>query len=194
MSEKNTKTWKNRIVGSGTKPASEFQFNPLNWRQHPESQRAALREILDRVGWVTGVIENQTTGRLIDGHARVAEALASAPSTLIPYTKVDLTEDEEKQILLLLDPIGGMATADEDALRGLLEMVGLESEQLLSALSAFDIELPNLDGPELPNLNDPNFNYQSQFGVIVMCDGEAHQNEVYNDLLAQGFKVKIVVV
>lgn len=46
--------WKNRIVGQGEKPANEFNFNPLNWRNHPNSQRAALDEILGKIGWVTG--------------------------------------------------------------------------------------------------------------------------------------------
>ena len=129
--------WQNRIIGHGEKPATEFNFNPLNWRQHPESQQAALREILEKVGWVTGVIENSRTGHLIDGHGRVAEALKSAPSTSIPFTKVDLTEAEEKLILLLLDPIGNMATADEAILQELFDLVGLDSDSHLEALQSF---------------------------------------------------------
>lgn len=27
--------WKNRIIGQGEKPAKEFNFNPLNFREHP---------------------------------------------------------------------------------------------------------------------------------------------------------------
>jgi hypothetical protein len=187
-------TWKNRIVGHGEKTAGEFNFNPLNWRQHPDSQRAALREVLDKIGWITGVIENVTTGNLIDGHGRIKEALERDPSTIIPFTKVKLTEAEEKQMLLLFDPIGDMATPDLDALRGLLEMVGIDSEALLEVLSRIDdLELPDVADLD-PNLNDPNFNYQSQFGVIVQCDDEKHQKKVFNALNELGYKVKVVVV
>jgi hypothetical protein len=184
--------WQNRIVGHGEKPASEFKLNPNNWRTHPGPQQEALREILERIGWVTGVIENVTTGNLVDGHLRVSESLKSAPSTLIPFTQVELTEEEEKQILLLFDPLASMATADEDMLRGLLEMTGLESDVLLSVLRESDL-LASIE-PIQPNLEDPSFNYQSQFGVIVVCESEDHQQEVFNALSEQGYSVRVVVV
>lgn len=191
---KKQSVWQNRIVGHGEKPASEFNLNPLNWRKHPDAQRAALREILAKIGWVTGVIENVTTGNLIDGHARVGEAIEAAPSTVIPFTQVKISESEEKEILLLLDPIGSMATADEEILRSLLEIVGIESEKLLAALDSIEgIDLSSVI-PESPNLNDPSFNYQSQYGVIVICDDEDHQKRVFDDLSAAGHKVKVVVV
>jgi hypothetical protein len=124
--------FKNRIVGHGEKPAAEFRFNPLNWRRHPESQEAALREILSSVGWVTGVIENARTGNLIDGHGRIEAALKIEPQTLIPFTRVDLSEDEERKILALFDPIGGLAVADEDKLWELLESISFEDQSLNS--------------------------------------------------------------
>ena len=34
----------------------------------------------------------------------------------------------------------------------------------------------------------------NQFGVIVICESEAHQEEVYNALVESGYKVKVVVV
>lgn len=129
--------FKNRIVGHGQKSASEFQFNPFNWRKHPASQEAALREILSSIGWVTGVIENVRTGNLIDGHARIEAALKIEPASIIPYTKVDLSEDEEAKILLLLDPIGSMALSDEEAIRQLMQIVGVEADSLLEALANF---------------------------------------------------------
>jgi len=129
--------FKNRIIGHGQKPATEFRFNPNNWRRHPESQEAALREILSSIGWVTGVIENQQTGNLIDGHGRIEAALKIEPASMIPYTKVDLSEDEEAKILLLLDPIGSMAEADDDIIRQLMEIVGLEDDILLESLKNF---------------------------------------------------------
>lgn len=38
------------------------------------------------------------------------------------------------------------------------------------------------------------FKYKEQYGVIVMCEGEAHQKEVYEKLLKQGYKLKVVTV
>lgn len=38
------------------------------------------------------------------------------------------------------------------------------------------------------------FKYKEQYGVIVICDGEADQKEVYEKLLAMGYKLKVVTV
>ena len=195
MNSKEAKTeWQNRIVGYDAKPAKDFKLNEFNWRRHPQTQRDALSEVLRRIGWVTGVIENVTTGNLIDGHARVEEAIKENPDRPIPCTQVELSEDEEKQILLLLDPIGSMATADDDMIRELMEAVGIESDVLLEALSQYtDIDVDALSAEE-PNLSDPNFNYQSQYGVIVTCEDESHQKRVFDELTESGYEVRVVVV
>ncbi len=128
--------WANRIIETGEKAASEFNFNPLNWREHPQVQRDALNEILSKVGWVTGVIVNVNTNRLVDGHARIEEALRLDPTLPVPYTLVDLTEDEEKELLLLLDPIGGLAVTNIDKFMELAEMVDLDSSGLLEVVAS----------------------------------------------------------
>ena len=34
--------------------------------------------------------------------------------------------------------------------------------------------------------------YTPQYGVIILCDGESHQEEVYNKMKQEGYKCKIV--
>ena len=34
--------------------------------------------------------------------------------------------------------------------------------------------------------------YTPQYGVIILCDGESHQEEVYNKMKEKGYKCKIV--
>lgn len=112
---------------------------------HSDGQKAALDGVLSRIGWVTGVIENVRTGNLIDGHARIGQALKKGKSESIPYTQVDLSEEEEKQILLLLDPIGAMATADEDLIRQLMNAVNLDSDSLAEILGSFTEIVPHFE-------------------------------------------------
>jgi hypothetical protein len=38
------------------------------------------------------------------------------------------------------------------------------------------------------------FNYKQQYGVIVICENEKEQQEVYARLLAEGLKLKVVTV
>ena len=35
--------------------------------------------------------------------------------------------------------------------------------------------------------------YREQYGVIVICKGEAHQKEVYENFIKQGHKCRVVV-
>lgn len=114
--------WRNRIVGEGEQPASQFIANPNNWRTHPQSQREAMRGALNEVGWVQRVIVNRRTGYLIDGHERVWEALQNGDAA-VPFVEVDLDEAEEAYVLATLDPIGAMAAADAVKLDDLLREV-----------------------------------------------------------------------
>jgi len=63
-------------VSSGEEAPDQLLANPRSWRIHPKAQQDALGSVLDRVGWVSGVLVNRTTGRLVDGHLRVELALS----------------------------------------------------------------------------------------------------------------------
>jgi len=114
--------WRNRIVGQGVKPASQFVANARNWREHPRAQRAALQGALNEVGWIAPVVENIRTGHLVDGHERVWQALQNGDAD-VPFVQVDLSDEEEAYALLTLDPIGAMAQASKEQLGALLAEV-----------------------------------------------------------------------
>lgn len=111
--------WRNRIVGSGEEAPTQLVANPANWRTHPGPQRAALRGSLSEVGWVQQVMVNRATGNVVDGHARVEEALSRHEPT-VPVLYVDLSEDEERLVLATLDPLAAMAAQDDARLDALL--------------------------------------------------------------------------
>jgi hypothetical protein len=114
-----TNSWQQRIVGQGEVDPSTLALNPLNWRQHPLHQRQALRELLQRVGWVQQVVVNRTSGHLVDGHLRVQLAQEDGAAT-VPVLYVQLDEEEERLVLASLDPLGALAVPDIDQLRLLL--------------------------------------------------------------------------
>ena len=114
--------WENRITGEAAVDPATLTANPLNWRTHPKNQVAALRGSLDSLGWVQRIIVNTTTGHVVDGHARLEEALATREAE-VPVVYVELTEDEERQALATLDPISALAGAESAALDALLASV-----------------------------------------------------------------------
>jgi hypothetical protein len=129
---------KNRIVGYGQEDPAKLKANPENWRTHGPDQEATMAGMLDAVGWVQSVIKNKTTGHLIDGHMRVNLAVKRHEKR-IPVVYVNLSAKEEKLVLALLDPITGLAKADEMRLHGLLA-------QLDPGNLALETMIANLEG------------------------------------------------
>ena len=94
--------WRNRIVGHADVPPDELVPNPRNWRTHPADQQGALTGALTEVGWVAEVLVNRTTGHVVDGHARIEEAISRGEPS-VPVLYVDLSPDEEALVLATLD-------------------------------------------------------------------------------------------
>jgi len=131
--------WKNRIVKYGEQAANQFLAHELNARRHPGKQRDALRGSLNAVGWVAPVIVSAKTGKILDGHARVEEALSQGEESPVPFVEVDVSENEERTILATFDPITGLATYEREALDALLREVDTGEaalQEMLSELAA----------------------------------------------------------
>jgi DNA modification methylase len=130
------KNWRNRIVEYGVTDAAELVTNPANFRVHPIPQVQALTGSLNDLGWIAPVIVNRLTGRVVDGHLRAR--LAGEQASLLPVAYVELSEKEEREALLALDPIAAMATIDRERLGELLAKVESEEQgikQLLERLA-----------------------------------------------------------
>jgi hypothetical protein len=148
--------WQNRIVGSGEEAPDQLLANPKNWRTHPVNQREALRGALDQVGWVQQVMVNRVTGHIVDGHARVEEALSRGEAT-VPVLYVELEPHEEDVVLATLDPIGALATRDDERLRMLLAEVEFDSEALREMTESVAGAVPDflpVDGDSLSRLDE----------------------------------------
>lgn len=186
--------WKNRIVGHGEQAAGQFIANPLNWRIHPKAQREALTGVLSEVGWVQSVIVNRTTGNVVDGHARIEEALKLGDETPVPFIEVELSEEEEQKILLTIDPISAMAAADKQNLDALLQDVSTASAGVQSMLA----ELAEKNGLEYGaaiggELNSSEDVIPSQFAIMIECRTEEEQAELLERLNAEGIKCKALI-
>lgn len=126
--------WRNRIVGYGEEDPRTLVANPLNFRRHPDRQRAATVGSLAEVGWVDTVTVNRTSGRVVDGHLRIEEALRAGEAS-VPVTYVELSEDEERLVLATFDPITAMADIDNETLDELLRSVNTADAGLQAALA-----------------------------------------------------------
>jgi hypothetical protein len=142
-------TMKDRVKELRRVPASELRANPKNWRRHPPSQEAALRGVLEDIGFADAVIARETPDglELIDGHLR-QEVMGDQ---VIPVLIVDVTEEEADKMLLTYDPLAMMAHADQDQLLHLLRDTQFESQAVNAMLEA----VANGERLPMPDLTEP---------------------------------------
>jgi DNA modification methylase len=137
MAKKTVAPWRNRIVETGTLAPAQIIPNPENWREHPEKQQKAMSGALAQLGWVQPVIINRTTGRLIDGHMRVALALRQGEES-VPVSWVELSEAEERVALATIDPLGDLANKNEADLYSLIDQLSIDEADLAAFVGELD--------------------------------------------------------
>ena len=175
--------WKNRIVGLGAEDPTQLLANPLNFRRHPAAQRAALRGSLDTVGWVQLPTVNKRTGFLVDGHARVEEAISKGEKA-IPVLYVDLSPEEERIALATEDKIGSMAELDDLRLNELLEDMHVDSPGLQALIDSMNVQAdketdkPMPEGPT-DEVVCPNCGSTFSVGVRVKPTGQSPQGNEF---------------
>jgi len=147
-----------RIVELRRIRAGDLLPNPENWRTHGDDQMAALNGVLSEVGIADAVLAFPADGlgpdgdfsklMLFDGHARTE----NNPDQVWPVLVTDLTTDEARLMLAVIDPLAAMAGADDQRLEELLASIETENEALqamLDGLMAADEE-SELDEPTPP--------------------------------------------
>src|SRR5215471_12852016 len=144
---------RNRVVELKRVRARDLLPNPKNWRRHPKAQANALRAMLGEIGNSDALLARELPdGRLqlLDGHLRAG----LMPDEQVPVLILDLNEAEADKLLLTLDPLASMASADSERLAALLETCRTDNpaiQALLDNLRAQEgLLLENLNG-----LNDP---------------------------------------
>jgi hypothetical protein len=114
---------------------ADLAAHPENVREHGDEQMAALAESIDAAGWAKPLIFNESTGRLVDGHARLRHALAQGLAS-VPVNVGRWTEDQERLLLASLDAIGAQARIDPRRFAELREK--LDTSGIATGFAALD--------------------------------------------------------
>lgn len=133
MMEITSKTIRDRIVELQRVAPRDLVPNPKNWRRHPARQAAALRGVLQEIGYADALLARALPdGRLmlIDGHLRAE----TTPHQLVPVLVLDVDEAEADKLLATLDPLAAMAETDKLAFKDLASFVQTDSAELRELL------------------------------------------------------------
>ncbi|TWU30216.1 ParB N-terminal domain-containing protein [Bythopirellula polymerisocia] len=173
--------------------ASELVPNPWNWRTHPVPQRNAMRGILAEVGFADALLARELPdGRLeiIDGHLRAE----TTPDALVPVLVLDVDEDEARKILLTHDPLTSLAEFDDEQLHDLIEACQFKNPQLTAMVAQLEAEIEQATQDLAAPTERPEPPIPTAYQVVVECDSETQQQEVYEQMHGQGFRCRVVTL
>lgn len=166
--------------------------HPRNWRTHPDAQRDALRGVLAEVGFAGALLARELPDgslELIDGHLRAE----TTPDMELPVLVLDLNEEEAQKLLAVHDPLAAMATVDVPTLSALVDQVETQNAAVRQLLEDLIRDAP--PGPVIPTGDQPlGKELPERFQLLVECDDEAAQRDLYERLTAEGHKCRVLTV
>lgn len=165
-----------------------------NSRTHSDGQVAQIAASIREFGWTNPVLIDEL-GTIIAGHGRVMAARKLGEAQVPCIVLAGLTEAQRAAYVIADNKLALNAGWDDAMLAAEL--------QRLTELD-YDTSLLGFTGAELAALleaptetesdsQDSDTAYQSQYGVIVMCEDEVEQESIFNMLTEQGLNVKVVV-
>jgi hypothetical protein len=177
------KPWQNRIVGHDAVDPKTLTAHDRNWRVHTPEQTRALAGAIGDIGFIRSVTVNKRTGRIIDGHLRVALAIEQGQES-IPVEYVDLSDAEEAEALATLDPLAELAGIDVGKLgelSGMFDSGSLELRDMLDRLLTGEaaqnealIE-PEGEEHEIPNMDLHPFEHYDYVVLLFKNDQDFQQ-------------------
>ena len=129
-------SWQSKVVRHADVAPADLLAHPDNVTIHTVEQQADMERMFKRIGWAASVLVSVNSGRIIDGHMRVAVAL-NAGATTVPVDYVDLSEEEERKALLYLKRMPSLAGLDRVNLAEVLEQVATLDVDIEAMASAF---------------------------------------------------------
>jgi hypothetical protein len=128
---------------------------------------------------------------LIDGHLRAE----TTPDLPVPVLVLDLTSQEVDKLLATYDPLTGLAGIDTDALHQLLAKTPLENPALqamlnqVAAAAAAVTDARNQTDQATSEIKLPEL-----FQLVVECENEDQQRQLYERLSADGYKCRVLTL
>lgn len=111
--------------------------------------------------------------------------------TEIDVWYVDVDDDEALEINLVDNATSDSAYNDPVLLAALLEQA--KSAERAGYDNDFLAGIHASMNPDLEGIDTGEDSYKEQYGVIVICDDEAHQERVFQTLQADGYSLRVVV-
>jgi hypothetical protein len=175
---------RNRIKAHRRVRAWDLVPHELNFRVHPEKQRAALQALYEEVGFARSLLAYELPDgrlKLIDGHLR-----RELPEMLVDVEILDLSDAEARTLLLSIDPLAALAETNVEAHARLRELTPSQS----AAINALWDAAQHNQAQAKAVLNQA---VRDQFMILVECRDEQHQVELLQQFQSEGLSCKALL-
>jgi len=181
-------TIRNRIKEHRRVRAGDLVPHEQNWRNHPDSQKEALKALYAEVGFARSLLVYELPDgrlKLIDGHLR----RELDPDMLVDVEVLNVDDDEARKLLLSMDSVAGLAEADKEVVAQLREITQADSPVLADLWRS----LAESEAATRAALEDVVKPPPEQFLIVVECRDEKDQVELLQKLEAQGITCRALV-
>lgn len=170
------------------KPINSIVGYVNNTRVHPQEQINQIKASIKEFGMCTPIgIHNDT---IVYGHGR-HEALKQLNYEEVPTLDLShLTEAQRKAFTIADNKIGDNSSWDEDLLQ--LELMALDELGFDYSDLGFDFEF------DIEELNDEEIEsslkeqqYEEKTEIIIECESELQQEELFYKLTKEGYKCRV---
>jgi len=182
-------TPRNRIKGHRRVRAGDLVPHELNFRLHPQQQKAVLQALYREVGFARSLLAYELPDgrlKLIDGHLR----RDLDPDMEVDVEVLDVNDDEARTLLLSIDPLAALADTNADVHAQLREITVTDSESIndlwqQTAKAAKEAKAFLEAKAAAPVVE--------QFLVLVQCRDEQHQVELLQRFQQEGLSCKALL-
>ncbi len=180
------------------------------YKNNPRKNDEAISYVMDSLrefGWQQPLVID-TDSVLIVGHTRLLAAKKLGYAEVPCVIADKLTPAQAKAYRIMDNRSGEIATWDK-------ELLFPELDDILSMDMSYDMEFFKFASYEVPSAADlvddapapeppkkkekekpkpaPEPNFTSQYGVIIMCENEDEQKNIFDSLTEEGYTCKVVV-
>jgi hypothetical protein len=180
---------RNRIKGHRRVRAGDLIPHELNFRLHPEPQRAALEALYQHIGFARSLLAYELPDgrlKLIDGHLR----RDLEPDLEVDVEILDVSDDEARTLLLSIDPLAALAQTDAPIHERLCQVTQTDSEALQAlwqaTAQANEAVQSLLDEKATPPAAE-------QFLILIECRDEPHQVALLQKLQSEGLSCRALL-
>jgi hypothetical protein len=180
---------RNRIKGHRRVRAGDLIPHELNFRLHPDAQRAALQALYAEVGFARSLLAYEMPDgqlKLLDGHLR----RDLDPNMEVDVEVLDVNDAEARALLLSIDPLAALAETQTQLHNRLLEITPTASPDLQAAWEATaNANLAALTTPPPPGPQS----IPEQYLILVTCRNEKQQVELLDRFRREGVECKALL-